>query len=130
MPLRDNLLGLPIGGCEGDLDNYREFHIYTESKAQWWQITDSLPQFEPIRVERSGNTLSLLSETVHGLSRWEVHTSAPLSEIVTCEFLRITLPKTFSLSDFCSCGCNGDSYYGLLKDYLALPNLSCKTVRN
>ena len=44
-PLRNNLLGLPIAGCEGKLDNYREFHIYTDSKAQWWQITDDLPQY-------------------------------------------------------------------------------------
>ncbi|GAB4532107.1 MAG: hypothetical protein Tsb0014_16250 [Pleurocapsa sp.] len=45
-PLRDNLLGLPIAGCEGKFDSYQEFHIYTGSKAQWWKITHSLPQYE------------------------------------------------------------------------------------
>ena len=43
-PLRDNLLGLPIAGCEGELDEVQEFHIFTESKASWWQIQDDLPQ--------------------------------------------------------------------------------------
>lgn len=45
-PLRANLLGLPIAGCEGKLDNYQEFHIFTDSKADWWQISDRLPQYE------------------------------------------------------------------------------------
>ena len=44
--LRDNLLGLPIAGCEGELDRYREFHIFVGSKAQWWQITDDAVQYE------------------------------------------------------------------------------------
>ncbi|MEO1005400.1 MAG: hypothetical protein AAFW67_06005, partial [Cyanobacteria bacterium J06638_38] len=44
-PLRDNLLSLPIAGCEGELDSYQEFHIHTNSKAQWWKITDNLPQY-------------------------------------------------------------------------------------
>ena len=45
-PLRDNLLGLPIAGCEGEFDQYQEFHIFTGSKAQWWKITDNFPQYE------------------------------------------------------------------------------------
>lgn len=47
-PLRDNLLGLPIAGCEGKLDRYQEFHIFTGSKAQWWQITDDAPQYKAL----------------------------------------------------------------------------------
>ncbi len=45
-PRRENLLGLPIAGCEGKLDQYQEFHIYTGSKASWWQIRDNHPQYE------------------------------------------------------------------------------------
>ena len=45
-PLRENLLGMPIAGCEGELDTYKEFHIYTGSKAQWWEIKDDLPQYK------------------------------------------------------------------------------------
>ncbi|WP_144054327.1 GFA family protein [Pleurocapsa sp. PCC 7319] len=52
-PLRDNLLGLPIAGCEGKLDRYQEFHIYTDSKAQWWQITDDLPQYENMPTDKA-----------------------------------------------------------------------------
>ncbi len=52
-PLRDNLLGLPIAGCEGELDSYKEFHIYTDSKAQWWQISDSLPQYSTVPEDKA-----------------------------------------------------------------------------
>lgn len=45
-PLKNNLLGLPIAGCEGKLDSYQEFHIFTDSKAQWWNITDDSPQYK------------------------------------------------------------------------------------
>ncbi len=45
-PRRENLIGLPIAGCEGELDHYQEFHIYTGSKAFWWKISDNHPQYE------------------------------------------------------------------------------------
>ena len=44
-PTRDNLIGLPIAGCEGELNPQQEFHIHTASKAPWWQIGNSLPQY-------------------------------------------------------------------------------------
>ncbi|MEO0834572.1 MAG: GFA family protein [Cyanobacteria bacterium J06642_3] len=47
-PQRDNLLGLPIAGCEGELDHYQEFHIFTSSKAPWWKITDHHSQYEEL----------------------------------------------------------------------------------
>ena len=50
-PKRDNLLGLPIAGCEEEFDFNREFHIHTASKASWWQISDRLPQYEKMPDE-------------------------------------------------------------------------------
>jgi len=58
-PTRDNLIGLPIAGCEGELRPQQEFHIYTASKASWWQISDRLPQHE---------TMPDNSEIVHCLN--------------------------------------------------------------
>lgn len=52
-PLRDNLLGLPLAGCEGKLDQYQEFHIFTGSKAKWWQITDYLTQYEEMPEDKT-----------------------------------------------------------------------------
>lgn len=52
-PLRSHLLGLPIAGCEGELDPYQEFHIFTRSKATWWQITDDLPQYEQMPEDQA-----------------------------------------------------------------------------
>ena len=50
-PLRQNLLGLPIAGCEGDFDFNQEFHIHTGSKASWWQINHNHPQYEEMPDE-------------------------------------------------------------------------------
>ena len=47
-PLKENLLGLPIAGCEGEFDCDREFHIFVGSKARWWQINDDLPQYQDL----------------------------------------------------------------------------------
>ena len=47
-PLRENLLGLPIAGCEGEFDRYKEFHIFVGSKARWWQITDDAVQYQSL----------------------------------------------------------------------------------
>ena len=52
-PLRNNLLGLPIAGCEGKLDSYQEFHIHTDSQADWWQITDDLPRYKTMPPKKS-----------------------------------------------------------------------------
>ena len=52
-PLRDNLLGLPIAGCEGILDNYQEFHIFVNSQAKWWKITDDLPQYQEMPPDKA-----------------------------------------------------------------------------
>jgi hypothetical protein len=51
-------LGLPIAGCEGEFDQYQEFHIFTGSKAKWWQITDDLPQYEQMPDDRAMPTAS------------------------------------------------------------------------
>ena len=50
-PKRDNLLGLPIAGCEGEFNIHQEFHIHTASKAPWWQISDSKSQYEEMPDE-------------------------------------------------------------------------------
>ncbi|MEO1339786.1 MAG: GFA family protein [Cyanobacteria bacterium J06635_13] len=50
-PTRDNLLGLPIAGCEGEFDLHQEFHIHTASKASWWQISDNHPQYRAMPEE-------------------------------------------------------------------------------
>jgi len=43
---RPEVIGVPLGGLEGDIQGGPEAHIFTGSKASWHQITDSLPQFE------------------------------------------------------------------------------------
>ena len=52
-PLRDDLLGLPMAGCEGKLDNYQEFQIFVDSKAKWWQITDDLTQYKEMPPDKA-----------------------------------------------------------------------------
>ena len=52
-PLRDNSIGLPIAGCEGELDSYQEFHIFTDYKASWWEISDGLPQHETMPADKT-----------------------------------------------------------------------------
>ena len=47
-PLRNNLLGLPIAGCEGEFNCDREFHIFVGSKAKWWQIKDDAVQYQDL----------------------------------------------------------------------------------
>jgi hypothetical protein len=44
-PNRPDILGLPIAGAGGELDRHQEFHIFVGSKARWWRISDSLPQY-------------------------------------------------------------------------------------
>lgn len=43
---RPNVLGIPLGGLEGDFDAKIEAHIFVESKADWHGITDSVKQYE------------------------------------------------------------------------------------
>ncbi|BAZ45959.1 hypothetical protein NIES4102_29870 [Chondrocystis sp. NIES-4102] len=52
-PLRDNLLGLPIAGCEGEFDPYQEFHIFTGSKAIGWHIKHDLPQYDQMPEDKA-----------------------------------------------------------------------------
>ncbi len=43
---RPNVLGIPLGGLEGDIRGRPQAHIFTGSKAAWYEISDSLPQHE------------------------------------------------------------------------------------
>jgi len=40
----DNILGLPLGGVEGEFEDRPKYHIFTDSKAKWHKITDKLEQ--------------------------------------------------------------------------------------
>lgn len=40
------VIGIPLGGLEGDIDGAAEAHIFTGSKASWYDIVDAIPQFE------------------------------------------------------------------------------------
>jgi hypothetical protein len=40
-----NILGVPLGGLEGNIVSRPEAHIFTASKAAWYEITDQLPQY-------------------------------------------------------------------------------------
>lgn len=43
---KPDVLGIPLGGIEGISDFRLEAHIFVSSKASWYEITDSAPQFE------------------------------------------------------------------------------------
>jgi len=42
----ENVLGLPLGGVEGDLGQKPVCHIFVGSKASWYDIGDNLPQYD------------------------------------------------------------------------------------
>lgn len=39
------VLGIALGGLEGEITEQPQGHLFTDSKASWHQITDDLPQF-------------------------------------------------------------------------------------
>ena len=39
-----DVLGIALGGLEGDISGRPQAHLFTDSKASWHQITDDLPQ--------------------------------------------------------------------------------------
>jgi len=41
-----DLVFLHVGGLDGDPQRGVDHHIFTKSKAPWFEISDSLPQFE------------------------------------------------------------------------------------
>lgn len=43
---RPSVLGIPLGGLEGDITGKPEAHIFTGSKASWYDVSDQLPQYE------------------------------------------------------------------------------------
>jgi len=43
---RPDVLGIPLGGLQGDLEIDSQAHIFVSSKANWYEIQDSFPQFE------------------------------------------------------------------------------------
>lgn len=42
---KGQILGLPLGGIEGDLSAIKQIHIFTKYKAKWFQIADNHPQY-------------------------------------------------------------------------------------
>lgn len=47
------MIGLPLGGVEGDLAVGPEYHIFTDNKASWHSITDNLPQYAALPPEKT-----------------------------------------------------------------------------
>lgn len=43
---KPDVLGIPLGGIEGISEVQPEAHIFVASKASWYKILDSIPQFE------------------------------------------------------------------------------------
>ena len=43
-----DILGLPLGGIEGKLGNKKSYHIFTDSRAEWHEITDDLEQYDEL----------------------------------------------------------------------------------
>lgn len=41
-----DVLGVPLGGLEGKFSGRPNAHIFTAFKADWYEITDSIPQYE------------------------------------------------------------------------------------
>ena len=39
------MLGIALGGLEGEITEQPQGHLFIDSKATWHQITDDLPQF-------------------------------------------------------------------------------------
>lgn len=57
---KPEVLGIPLGGLEGDMEREPEAHIFTASKANWYKIVDDLPQYGiwPGNEERVRRTTS------------------------------------------------------------------------
>lgn len=68
---KPGVMGIPLGGLEGDMERGPEAHIFTASKANWYKITDDLPQYgswpgNEARVRRtSGSNRSSGSSESH-----------------------------------------------------------------
>jgi len=41
----DQILGLPLGGVEGSLDDIEQVHIFTAYKAKWYEIPSAATQY-------------------------------------------------------------------------------------
>jgi len=50
----DEYIGLPLGGVEGEFAERPTKHIFVGSKADWYEITDDLSQFESFPEDTSG----------------------------------------------------------------------------
>jgi len=57
---KPDVLGIPLGGLEGDVTGQPVAHIFTAHKAEWHAIADALPQYEgwPDSEERVRETES------------------------------------------------------------------------
>lgn len=55
---RPDELGLPLGTLDDNPEVWPSAHVWVDSKAPWWEITDSLPQFSegiaPASAGRNG----------------------------------------------------------------------------
>ncbi|NQY75465.1 MAG: GFA family protein [Candidatus Margulisbacteria bacterium] len=49
----NTILGLPLGGIEGDLNDIEQIHILTKYKALWYQISDNYEQYAELPVDPS-----------------------------------------------------------------------------
>ncbi len=43
-----DVIGVPLGGVEGDLRKKPELHIFTSNKASWHEPSDDIPQYEQL----------------------------------------------------------------------------------
>lgn len=54
------LLGVPVGAIEGKLVAKERYHAYVKDKAPWYEIEDSLPQFDESAVPQNQRAMHLV----------------------------------------------------------------------
>ncbi len=42
----DQLIGVPAGLLDSEIETQTSSHIFVGSKASWWEITDDIPQHD------------------------------------------------------------------------------------
>jgi hypothetical protein len=51
--VRDDLIGLPLGGVEGELGDRPAFHIFVGSKASWYEIPEAAEAYDELPPKSS-----------------------------------------------------------------------------
>ncbi len=46
---KPGVMRVRVGTLDGAVESELDFHFYTASKANWWPITDDLPQYPDAR---------------------------------------------------------------------------------